>query len=135
MPSDIGIPKRLSQVKDAIQGLLVQVDIYLTKVEEIDQFSALYETLRNAGIYAVYVIENAKCNMAENVRDAEIIKILIEREYEYREWMNINAEIAITSVDERLLRKYKSSQKFVVDGNEDEVTAHIVEKYGCKQNE
>ena len=135
VPSDIGIPKRLSQVKDAIQGLLVQVDIYLTKVEEIDQFSALYETLRNAGIYAVYVIENAKCNMDENVRDAEIIKILIEREYEYREWMNINAEIAITSVDERLLRKYKSSQKFVVDGNEDEVTAHIVEKYGCKQNE
>ena len=49
--------------------------------------------------------------------------------------MNINAEIAITSVDERLLRRYKNSQKLVVDGNADEVTAHIVEKYGSKRNE
>lgn len=134
-PSDIGISKRLNQVKDAIQGLLVQVEIYLTRVEEVDQFGALYETLRNAGIYAVYVIENARCNVVEHVRDAEIIKTLVKREYEYREWMNINAEIAITSVDERILRKYKSSQKLVVKENEDEVTAHIVERYGNKRNE
>ncbi len=132
VPSDIGIPKRLSQVKDAVQGLLTQVEIYLTKVEEVDRFGGLYETLRNAGIYAVYVIEIAHCNTVENVEDAEIIKTLIKRKYEYKEWMNINAEIAITSVDEEVLRKYKNSRKLVVNGNENEVTAHIVEKYGSK---
>lgn len=135
VPSDIGIPKRLSQIKNAVQGLLTQAEIYLTKMDEVEKLSGLYTKLRSKGIYAVYVIENKYCNTVSGVEDEEIVKALIKKEYEYREWININAEIAVTSVDTSILRKYKNSQKFVVDENEKEVVAHIVESYGKMRND
>lgn len=135
VPSDIGIPKRLSQIKNAVQGLLTQVEIYLTDMDEINKFSALYMKLRNEGIYAVYVIENKRCNVIGDVEDEKIVKALIKREYEYREWINIDAEIAITSGDIDILKKYKRSQKFVVDENENEVMAYLIEKYGRRRND
>ncbi len=125
-PSDIGISKRLTQRANAVDNLLPIVEIYLTVEEEIDKFSKLYEELRDNGIFALYIIENKYSNAGLNVNSKKIEQALIEKMYEYRTVINQNADVAITSIDSTVLRKYNTGRKMVVKDNVDSVISEII---------
>lgn len=132
IPSDIGIPKRLEQREEAINRLLVRVEIYVTQEKEIALFSKLYEELRCKGIYAVYIVENRHCNACTNVNAEKIEESLIDHMYEYKNWPNLDAEVAISSVGMEALKKYKTSQKIVAKDNIESLICEISKSYGGK---
>ena len=108
--------------------------VELTKPEEVDEFSGLYEELRANGIHVLYVIEAAQCNTAKDVDTSAIMQKLIDGAFEYRKCINMSVEVAITSENESVLRKYKNSERIVVHGNIDTVISELIEKFGGKYN-
>lgn len=127
-PSDIGLHKRLQQRDNAIQQLLPIVDIYLTKVEEIDLFAELYRTLRENGVFVEYIIENKYSNSFKEVDSKEIERILIQKKYEYRNWFNIKADIAISGNNQSILNKYRFSEKIVTKESAKQTETYILNK-------
>lgn len=134
-PSDIGLHKRLQQRDDAIQQLLPIVDIYLTKKEEIDLFEELYRTLRKNGIYVEYIIENKYSNSFKNIDSKEIEKILIQKRYEYRNWFNIKADVAISGNNQIILKKYKFSKKIVAKEGIKQIETYLLNELGRRTRE
>ncbi len=130
VPSDIGIPKRLTQIEDSIREILPVVEMYVTQVDDIDKMLDMYNALRKKGIYAVYIIENKYCNAIENVDSQRIKNALIDKQLEFNEWVDMSSEVAVSAnnIDETV--KYKNSERLVLGLNPQQTIEYIIEKYG-----
>lgn len=126
MPSDVGLSKRLVQRDNAIRRILPSVEIYLTQEEDINFFEPLYTRLRKKGIYVIYVIENRYCNTAIDVDSKSIENDLINNMYEYRSWMDKDADIVVTKGDRELLRRYNTLHRLV--GDDIDLLIHDIEQ-------
>lgn len=90
----------------------INVEFYLVDAFEIAHFEPLYELFRVNGINAVFVAEDCFHNTSQNWFDYEqAIKILKERNLEYKYRYNEDAHIVFTTQDARILQKYKKSIK------------------------
>lgn len=130
IPSDVGMPKRLKQREAVIRKILPTVEIYVTKPDEVEYFSALYEKLRKNSIYVTYVIENKYCNAGEKVQTEQIEQLLIDGMYEYKKWMDKTTDVAISSVDVDILWKYDTEKKMIAEDDVSSLIDNILELYG-----
>lgn len=97
---------------DYIQKSHITVEFYLVDAFEIFHFEPLYYILRSHGIYANFVAENPQTNTAGEWFDYETAKkILSDKNLEYSEFCNIDADIAFTTQFSRNLRKYRKAIK------------------------
>lgn len=98
------------------------VEFYLIDSFEIFHFEILYHLLREHNIYARFVAEPISINTAGEWFDYKKAKaILRERNLEYTEHCNIDADIAFTTQFSHTLRKYRRAIK-------------INMTYGCSLN-
>lgn len=98
------------------------VEFYLIDAFEIFHFEKIYYVLRKHNIYARYVAESTNINTSGewfDYRGAK--KILRERNLEYTEHCNIDADIVFTTQLSYVLRKYRRAIK-------------INMTYGCSMN-
>lgn len=95
LPSDVAVSNRLKQREHAIRHVLPVVELYLTKITEIDYLQPIYKELRDKGVYAVFVIEAEWCNLENCVDASEIEQTLVKRELEYTKWLDQSAKVAL----------------------------------------
>lgn len=99
-------------LNEFLQKKMVTVEFYLVDAFEIFHFEPLYNLLREHGIYARFVAEPKDRNTAGGWFDYETAKkILNERNLEYNECCNTDADIAFTTQFSYNLRKYSKAIK------------------------
>lgn len=111
LPDNYGI-----DIQDNYVGYLKKnkttVEFYLVDAFEIFHFEPLYRIFRENGIYAIFVAENQEINTTGKWFDYNTAKkILEERELEYSEHCDENANFAFSTQDAYVLLKYKNTIK------------------------
>ena len=110
-PSDIGLPKRLKQIEESGRSFLPEVNIYIIEKNDIEKFSELYRLLREKRIYVVFIVERCKFNKQKFI---EIVRVLEELQYEYKENISINADAVLVSNDVNVMNIYKTEKKIII---------------------
>lgn len=111
LPEDAGVIAHKYSIERK-QRKCITVEFYLIDAFEIYHFEPIYYVLREYGIYARFVAENNSINTTGNWFDYEnAIRILNEKQLEYSQHCNINADIVITTQFSRGLRKYCKAVK------------------------
>lgn len=111
LPEDVGLQKH--SWDDYKQNKLINVEFYLVDAFEISHFAPFYELLREQGLNAVFVAEDAEENTsgASWFNYSEAINLLNSNHFEYHTQCNPRAQFAFTTQDARVLGKYDANTK------------------------
>ena len=113
-PDDYGIETH-DYLRDVYDELYITVEFYIVDSFEIYHFIPLYHVLRQNGVYAKFVIEDEKTNTSGKWFDYKTAKnILEEKELEFSEYSNANADIVFTTQGVEVLTKYPQSIKIAL---------------------
>ena len=107
VPQDTLIARIKKEAKKVIKRNKITVDFYLIDAFEIFHFLPLYEALNNCGIDAMFIAEPCEKNTAKTWFDYDnAVRILTQKSLKYLKKARKKADVAFTTQDAYLLRKY-----------------------------
>lgn len=111
MPDDAGIATH-NYYNEIKQKKCITVEFYLVDAFEIFHYEPLYHIMRENGVFARFIVEKNDINTSGSWFDYKTAKqILNEKELEYSEHCNRDADIAFTTQFSYILRKYTRAIK------------------------